>query len=131
MKRLLLALLLALTATLPATAQPAQPAPAVRAPLRPTPVQELQPGKGVVVSLRIARDGRPVGLMARGEPNNPLDSGWIFLAEGEDPGTMGVSDLGIYDIDVVAAYDPAIRPYLDSPIGTALVRSGDRFVGAE
>lgn len=77
----------------------------------------------------ITVDGKKVGYMYREEPDGAVDSGWRFFSGEEtqeyvdDPGnTM------IYDINTIANYDPAITPYLDSPIGSAFGRKGDEFL---
>lgn len=74
----------------------------------------------------IVVDGRPVGYMYREEPDSEVDSGWRFLAGDEtqeymdDPG-----NLGLYDVNTIANYDPAIIPLLGSPTGKAYERRGD------
>ena len=126
---LLAALLLATGGALPATAAQTGPS-SPHVPLPRPEVSDLEQGrKGAIASHGVAVDGRPVGRMYRDEAENPLDSGWIFLAGDEDQAAMSdMSRLGIYDVDALAAHDPAIIPYLDLPIGTDLVRSGEAFV---
>jgi hypothetical protein len=78
---------------------------------------------------RVAIDGRPVGRMERTPPMNEFDSGWVFYSGDEEPGALtDVHRLGIYDLDVIAAHDPAISAYLNAPVGSDLIRERERFV---
>jgi hypothetical protein len=68
-------------------------------------------------------EGRLVAFMYREEPNNDVHSGWLFLSGEEsqeyadDP-----AHWAMYDLNTIANCDPAIIPYLRSPIGTNLER---------
>ena len=74
--------------------------------------------------------GHKVSFMYREKPNNQADSGWCFLSGLETDEYMdNPSNHGIYDVNTVANYDPAIVPFLNAPIGSELERvSGtDKF----
>ena len=82
-----------------------------------------------IASDRITVDGKRVGYMYRERPRDSADSGWHFFSGDEpqqyvdDPG-----NLGIYDVNTIANYDPEITPFLDKPIDTAWARdSTGRF----
>ncbi len=78
---------------------------------------------GCIATDRITVDGAVIGFMYKDEPEFPLDSGWRFMAGDEDEDYMDdESQSGIYDVNTIANYDPAIIPYLHMPIGTALER---------
>jgi len=64
------------------------------------------------------------------EPGLPADSGWCFLSGEETSDYIANSgNLGLYSINTVCNYDPAIIPYLDAPIGAHFLRvpSTDQF----
>ena len=70
--------------------------------------------------------GRRVGYMYREMPDNDIDSGWRFLAGDESDEYMdNPNNLGLYDVNTVANYDPDIIPYLDAPIGSAFERDDE------
>lgn len=84
---------------------------------------------------RIMVDGEKVGYMYREAPDDEQDSGWRFFAGDE---TQAYSDddanVGIYGVNTVANYDPAIIPYLETAApcafekvaGTARYRAVER-----
>lgn len=64
-----------------------------------------------------------VGLMYREEPQNDLDSGWRFLAGDESHDYANKPpNLGLFDVNTIANYDPAIVDKLDAPFGSTFVR---------
>lgn len=68
--------------------------------------------------------GKPVGFMYREEPDNELDSGWRFMSGLEDQDYMDNPDnLGVYDVNTVANYDPTIIELLDAPVGSVFERT--------
>lgn len=68
--------------------------------------------------------GKPVGFMYREEPDNQHDSGWRFMSGLEDQDYMDEPDnLGIYDVNTIANYDPTIIALLDSPVGSVFERT--------
>src|SRR5215813_4129016 len=80
---------------------------------------------GCLATDMITVEGRKVGYMYREEPCNYQDSGWVFTAGQESQGYMDDADNhGIYDVNTIANYDPAILPFLDAPAGTAFEREG-------
>lgn len=71
----------------------------------------------------ITVDGMKVGFMYRDEPEDNDDSGWRFLSGTENQKYMNdPSNSGVYEVNTIANYDPAIIPYLDLPVGTELER---------
>jgi hypothetical protein len=71
----------------------------------------------------ITVEGRKVGYMYREEPRNNQDSGWVFTAGQESQTYMDdAANHGIYDVNMIANYDPDIIPFLDAPAGTAFER---------
>jgi hypothetical protein len=79
---------------------------------------------------KILVDGEPVDYMAREEQEDDDDSGWQFFSGTEDQDYVdNANNFGVYDVNTIANYDPAIIPYLDSPLGTKLerVRGTDQF----
>lgn len=87
-------------------------------------IKELVQGLGGCIATdRITVDGRPVGFMYREEADNNLDSGWRFMAGDESEDYMDDADHhGIYDVNTIANYDPAIIPHLNAPIGSQFGR---------
>lgn len=87
---------------------------------------------GCLCTDRVMVDGAPIGYFSRGEPMDPMDSGWSFFAGDEtDAYLADTSRTGVYDVNTVANYDPAITPFLEAPVGSAFIRSGDGFVPAD
>lgn len=93
-------------------------------------IRPLATGRGgAIASDRITVDGRPVGYMYRTAPRNNIDSGWAFLAGDETQDYMDNShNHAIYDINTIANYDPEIIPLLDSPVGSAFIRTARGLV---
>jgi hypothetical protein len=78
---------------------------------------------GCVATDRITVDGELVGYMVRDEPSNPYDSGWSFMAGTESQAYMdNPANSGVYDVNTIANYDPAIVPFLEAPVGSRFVR---------
>ena len=73
---------------------------------------------------RIVVAGQKVGYCYREAPDTVHDSGWRFFAGDEsqeyveDPG-----NLGLYDVNTIANYDPELIPLLTSPVGSAYERN--------
>lgn len=81
-----------------------------------------------LASDRITVDGELVGLMYRETPDNALDSGWRFLVGDEsEEYTAEPGNFGLFDVNTIANYDPAITAQLEAPVGTAFVRVGNGF----
>jgi len=89
-------------------------------------VRLIPPMGGAIATDKIVVEGMGVGYMYREAGFNDLDSGWRFFSGTEDQEYINeVSNRGIYDVNTIANYDPAIIPYLDMPIGTMLERDFD------
>jgi len=72
---------------------------------------------------RITVDGECVGYMYREAPREKDDSGWHFFAGDETQKYVDdSSNLGIYNVNTIANYDPEITPFLNEPPGTAWAR---------
>jgi hypothetical protein len=72
---------------------------------------------------RITVDGLRVGYMYREAPRNATDSGWHFFSGDESQQYVdNLRNLGIYNVNTIANYDPEITPFLDKAIGTAWAR---------
>lgn len=87
-------------------------------------IRQLVPSMGgCMASDRILVDGQPVGYMYRERPERDPDSGWCFFSGTEDQAyTADPQHFGIYDVNTIANYDPAIIPYLQSEFGNAYER---------
>jgi len=72
---------------------------------------------------RITVDGLRVGYMYREAPCDAIDSGWHFFAGDESQEYVDNSlNLGIYNVNTIANYDPEVTPFLDKDIGIAWAR---------
>jgi hypothetical protein len=61
--------------------------------------------------------------MYREKPDWPSDSGWRFLAGNESRDYIENADnLALYDVNIIANFDPEIIPFLDAPLGSAFER---------
>lgn len=81
-----------------------------------------------IASNRITIDGAPIGVMYREAPDNPIDSGWRFLAGDESEEYLqNPQNFSLYDVNTLANYEPLLRNHLDAPPGTSLTRTGQRF----
>lgn len=80
--------------------------------------------QGALVSRRIIEEGWKVGFMYRCEPNNPADSGWIFLAGNEDEHyNSDVNNIVLMPLGKVCHdLDRDIYKYITAPIGTEFIR---------
>ena len=79
---------------------------------------------------RIMVDGALIGYMYREEPKAGGDSGWRFFAGDEDDAYMASNDNhGVYDLNTVVNYDPAVIPFLDATPGSRFDRTnGNTYV---
>jgi hypothetical protein len=92
--------------------------------LRTEEIKDLIPPIGsCIASDRITVDGLPVGIMYREEPQDENDSGWRFVS-GDETQEYIDDPLNsmVFEVNVMANYDPAIIPFLKLPIGTELER---------
>ncbi len=103
--------------------------------LRADQIQPIAEGHGGCFATdMITVEGRKVGYMYREEPDFDGDSGWRFMAGRESPEYMDdAAIIGIYDVNVVANYDPEIIPLLDAPVGSVFEREDGtgEFVAVE
>lgn len=85
-------------------------------------------GEGCIASNKITKEGWCVGYMYRDEPTDSYpDSGWRFFKGDEDDAySNDASNHNAFQLNTICNYDPAIIPYLHSPIGTYLIRTKDR-----
>lgn len=86
-------------------------------------------GKLCVVSKKITRDGWKVGFMLREELHDDEDSGWQFFAGDEDDEYINnVENVELCKVYSIAGIDPVVINYIDSPVGTRLIRkSSEEF----
>lgn len=95
-------------------------------------IRPLVPGQGACFATDyITVEGYPVRFMYREPPDREVDSGWRFMSGREDDAYMASAEnLGVYDVNTIANYDPAIIPLLDSPVGAVFEKTpdSDRFV---
>ena len=95
-------------------------------------IKPLATGRGSCFATdRITVDGAPVGYMYREVPDGAGDSGWRFFEGSELPDYLAdAENFEIYDVNTIVNYDPAILPFLDAEVGTALTRTADGFAPA-
>lgn len=75
------------------------------------------------VSRKILEDGWKVGYMYREESLNEEDSGWSFMAGDEDEKYIDDSkNIVLIRLNELSQLDPDILSYIESPVGTALIR---------
>jgi hypothetical protein len=92
--------------------------------LKPEEIKDLIPEMGsCITSDKITVEGFPVGFMYREQPQDENDSGWRFIAGIEDQDYIDdpINSM-IFEVNVIANYDPAIIPYLKLPAGSELER---------
>lgn len=78
---------------------------------------------------RITVDGLPVGYMYREPPVEDDDSGWRFMAGDESDEYMDDGgNLGLFDVNTIANYDPEIVPLVFETIGSAFGRNEETGV---
>ena len=83
--------------------------------------------EGCIATDRITVDGDRVGYCYREKPDEeaaPWDSGWRFTAGDESDGYMDdPENSGIYALNTICNYDPAVAPLLRAPYGSAFTRT--------
>ena len=91
-------------------------------------IKKLIPeSSGCVVSNMVCLDGEAVSFMYKEYPDDFMDSGWRFLTGDEsDDYLEDPANSGIYDLNTVANFDTSIIPYLDLPVGAALIRNPEK-----
>jgi hypothetical protein len=71
--------------------------------------------------------GRRVGFAYREAPERKEDSGWRFVAGDESAAYMAdPANLGLYDVNTVANYDPEIVGFLGAKVGSAFARESSK-----
>jgi hypothetical protein len=88
-------------------------------------IKPLATGRGAcfATDMIMVRD-KAVGFMYREDPDNEHDSGWRFMSGLEDQDYMDdEANVGVYDVNTVANYDPSIVPLLDEPVGSVFERT--------
>jgi hypothetical protein len=79
---------------------------------------------GCIITRLIVDEGYPIRFMYREDPDNEIDSGWRFLSGFESDEYMDEADNHlVVDVSSAANLDPAIRPYLHAPSGSAFERT--------
>ena len=98
--------------------------------LAPSDIKSVAEGHGsCFASDRITVDGRPVGFMYRDPPRDDADSGWTFLSGDETQEYLDEpTNLGVYNVNTIANYDPTIVSHLDAPPCSAFERQAGAFV---
>lgn len=80
-------------------------------------------GKMAYVSKKIMDEGWKIGYMCRDEAVRENDSGWSFMAGNEDDEYIeDYHNIQLMSIHAVMQYDRAIWKYINSPVGTRLIR---------
>lgn len=84
-------------------------------------IRPLAEGRGsCIASDEITVWGNGVGFMYRETPDTPIDSGWRFFSGYESQEFADDPDnFELYDVNIIANYDPSIIPFLDEDPGTA------------
>jgi len=87
-------------------------------------IQELiKPIGYCFASDKITVEGLPVGYMYRETPAEKEDSGWRFFSGTEEEDYLDDdNNIEAFDVNVIANFDKAIIPYLNSPVNTDLER---------
>ena len=87
-------------------------------------IVKLVPPQGYCLATdMITVNGHKVGYMYRETPDEPRDSGWRFFSGDETQEyARNPDNLGLYDVNTIANYDPEIIPYLSEPMGSAYER---------
>jgi len=91
-------------------------------------VELLPHNGGCLATDRITVDGNEVGYMYREVTQRENDMGWRFFAGDESEEYMSdSSNSGVYAVNTIANYDPAILKYIDTPAPCAFEKiEGER-----
>lgn len=86
-------------------------------------------GQIAYVSKKIMDEGWKIGYMCRDEAVRENDSGWSFMAGNEDDEYIeDYHNIQLMSIHEVMQYDMVIWKYINSPVGTRLIRiSSEEF----
>lgn len=86
-------------------------------------VELIPPMGGCIATDKITVEGLKVGYMYREESANEADNGWrIFSGTESQAYVDDPNNSGVYAMNTIANYDPAIIPYSHLPVGTELER---------
>jgi hypothetical protein len=86
-------------------------------------VQIIPNGSGCIATDRITVDGCELGYMYREVTSRANDTGWSFFAGDESPEYLADSNhSGVYALNTLANYEPAILAYIDTPAPCAFER---------
>jgi hypothetical protein len=100
--------------------------------LKPEEIEKMIPEMGsCIASDKITIQGLPVGFMYREEPQDENDTGWRFIAGTESQEFIDDPlNSMVFEVNVIANYDPAIIPYIHLPVGSELERmeETDQFI---
>ena len=103
--------------------------------LKPDQIKQLAPHHGRCFATdMITVEGHKVGFMYREKPKDKNDSGWTFLAGTETQEYMdNPHNIGIYEVNTIANYDPDIISLLNQPAGAAFERDSKsgKFIKTE
>lgn len=80
-------------------------------------------GQLAYVSKKIMDEGWKIGYMCRDESVEENDSGWSFMAGNEDDKYIeDYHNIQLMSVHEVIQYDNAVWKYINSPVGTKLIR---------
>ena len=87
-------------------------------------IVEIIPNSGGCLATdRITVDGCELGYMYREKTSREGDTGWRFFAGDESPDYLkDSSHSGVYAVNTIANYEPAILAYIDTPAPCAFER---------
>ena len=88
--------------------------------------QRVKPMGYALAPKRLVEDKLKVRYMYREESDNAHDSGWRFFSGDEtDEYVNDPENIGLYDVQTIAAIDPDVIPLLNSPTGSVFERELD------
>ncbi len=88
--------------------------------------QLIKPMGFCIISCKVIDDSEPVGYMYRERGHEEEDSGWRFLSGTEtEEYTEDDDNYKVVDVNIVANFEPAIVPHLNSKYGSEFERSED------
>ena len=92
--------------------------------LKPEAIKQLiEATEGCTATDKITVEGLKVGFFYREAPRFENDSGWRMMSGTETKEYISdAANTGIYDLNTIANYDPAIIAFLDFPVGSELKR---------
>ena len=86
----------------------------------------IKPMGFCIISCKIIDESEPVGYMYRERAGEDEDSGWRFLSGTEtEEYTDDEDNYKVVDVNIVANYEPAIIPHLNSKVDSEFERNED------